>query len=209
MAQITGGKVSYGRTVKTGDYENKRIDVEMTFSVAEGEDYGHIFDLVSRQVARRVEEMARGKEWAVAEPLKPELPSGAAPAETVLPAGKSVTAPEQPTRQTEAPIETKPKRGPGRPKKETLKPKDEPEVTEAKVAEEKKLEEITEGMENDPEDDITDKELQEKISHRVKAVGPDRIKKLVWEISGVQGSFANQLPQSKRRAFLKKLEALE
>jgi hypothetical protein len=37
MAVITGGKVNYGRTVKTGDYENKRADAELSFTVDEGE----------------------------------------------------------------------------------------------------------------------------------------------------------------------------
>ena len=35
---ITNGTIKYGQTVKTGDYENKRGDVELTFTVAEGED---------------------------------------------------------------------------------------------------------------------------------------------------------------------------
>lgn len=36
--QITNGVVKYGRTMKTGDYENKRADVELSFTVPEGED---------------------------------------------------------------------------------------------------------------------------------------------------------------------------
>lgn len=38
-SQITGGKISFGRTIKTGDYENKRADAEFHFSVDEGESY--------------------------------------------------------------------------------------------------------------------------------------------------------------------------
>jgi hypothetical protein len=37
VAQITGGAVKFGRTVKTGDYENKRGDIELSFNVGEGE----------------------------------------------------------------------------------------------------------------------------------------------------------------------------
>lgn len=44
MSQITNGKVSFGRTVKTGDYENKRVDVEIAFSVGEGEDHTSILE---------------------------------------------------------------------------------------------------------------------------------------------------------------------
>jgi hypothetical protein len=36
MSFITNGKVTYGRTVKTGDYENKRVDVEIVFVVPDG-----------------------------------------------------------------------------------------------------------------------------------------------------------------------------
>lgn len=39
MLQITGGEISYGRTVKTGDFENKRVDVKISFSVGEGVDH--------------------------------------------------------------------------------------------------------------------------------------------------------------------------
>lgn len=39
MTQITNGTIKVGQTIKTGDFESKRADVELSFNVAEGEDH--------------------------------------------------------------------------------------------------------------------------------------------------------------------------
>jgi hypothetical protein len=44
MTKITGGEVSYGLTVCPKQYEIKRGDVKLTFTVGEGESYESIFD---------------------------------------------------------------------------------------------------------------------------------------------------------------------
>ena len=49
MGKITGGEVSYGRTMKTGDFENKRVDVKLSFSVEEGEDHSAILQAAARE----------------------------------------------------------------------------------------------------------------------------------------------------------------
>ena len=38
MAQVTGGKVAFRRTVQPADYESKSAEVEFSFTLAEGED---------------------------------------------------------------------------------------------------------------------------------------------------------------------------
>lgn len=38
QVQITNGVLKYGRTIKTGDFESKRGDVELSFNVPEGDD---------------------------------------------------------------------------------------------------------------------------------------------------------------------------
>jgi hypothetical protein len=48
---ITNGTLKYGQTVKTGDYENKRADVELSFTCAEGEDINEKMEHV-KSVAR-------------------------------------------------------------------------------------------------------------------------------------------------------------
>ena len=61
--QITGGEISFGRTMKTGEYENKRGDVKVAFSVGEGEDHAAVLD--------KAAELAKAK---LAELLDPPLP---------------------------------------------------------------------------------------------------------------------------------------
>jgi hypothetical protein len=49
MARITGGEITYGRTVKTGDYENKRVDVKLSFTVDDGEGHEAIVTAVAKE----------------------------------------------------------------------------------------------------------------------------------------------------------------
>ncbi len=44
MTQITGGEVSFGKTVQPKEYESKRADVKLLFAVGEGEDFKEVFD---------------------------------------------------------------------------------------------------------------------------------------------------------------------
>jgi hypothetical protein len=210
MAQITGGKVSYGRTVKTGDYENKKIEVELTFSVDPGESYAELFDLASRQVIRRCEEMVKGNVTQAAEaaaPVSITMGSGGTGPNTLVTTTPAAQA------EAAAVVDTKPKRGPGRPKKDAAPAtKDEPEVTEAKTAELTKPSPAaahTEGLASTDADDISDKQITEAITNKAKSVGPDKIKALVWEINGKPQSFSREIMQAKRPEFLKRLAALE
>lgn len=209
MATITGGKVSYGRTIKTGDFESKRVDVELAFSVGDGEDYGHAFDLVSRQVARRCEEMAKGKEFSPAEPIH-EL----AAASVALPAPAAHVAPEAAAKAVEDVPAAK--KGPGRPKGTTVKkPKDEPEIADEKKAKEyaattlKAIDKAEGKVEPNEEVTITDKALMEVVTRKAKDVGPDRVKELRNKYTGSVTMQIVALPQAKRRAFLDELETLE
>ena len=54
MTKITGGKVTYGLTLCPKQYESKRADVELTFTVGEGDSYDEVFDKASRAVINRV-----------------------------------------------------------------------------------------------------------------------------------------------------------
>lgn len=55
--KITGGRVLYGLTLSPKQYESKRADVELTFSVAEDDSYEEVFDRASAAVVRRVKEI--------------------------------------------------------------------------------------------------------------------------------------------------------
>lgn len=39
MPTITGGKVVFSRTVQPADYESKKAEIELTFTVGEDEDH--------------------------------------------------------------------------------------------------------------------------------------------------------------------------
>jgi hypothetical protein len=54
MTKITGGKVTYGLTLCPKQYESKRADVELTFTVGEQDSYDEVFDKASRAVINRV-----------------------------------------------------------------------------------------------------------------------------------------------------------
>lgn len=75
MTQVTNGVVKYGRTVKTGDYENKRADVELSFTVAEGENPEHAIFTVGNMAAAHCNAILNvPNETPVAKPAAAEAP---------------------------------------------------------------------------------------------------------------------------------------
>jgi hypothetical protein len=54
QTKITGGKVTYGLTVCPKQYESKRADVELTFTVGPDDDYEEVFKRASQAVVNRV-----------------------------------------------------------------------------------------------------------------------------------------------------------
>lgn len=57
MGSITGGRVVFSRTIKTGDYENMKAEVELTFTAGDEENYAELLDLASRQAKTKAQEM--------------------------------------------------------------------------------------------------------------------------------------------------------
>ena len=53
MLRISGGEVTYGRTVKTGDYENKRMDIKLSFGCDDGDDYDTLIAMAGQIALRR------------------------------------------------------------------------------------------------------------------------------------------------------------
>ncbi len=74
--KIIGGKIGYGLTRSRKQYESDRADVEVSFTVAEGDSEGPIFDKACASAMRRVHEML-----GVPLPkfLEPATPASAAP----------------------------------------------------------------------------------------------------------------------------------
>lgn len=79
MSQIINGKVSFGRTVKTGDYENKRADVEIAFSVGEGEDATAIIEKASSVAQAKCLELLGIKSGAASPPAQQQSASTVVP----------------------------------------------------------------------------------------------------------------------------------
>lgn len=69
--KITGGKVSYGLTRSRKQYESDRADVEVTFTVAEGDSEGPILDKSVASAMRRVHEMLGLPPPKPAHPINP------------------------------------------------------------------------------------------------------------------------------------------
>jgi hypothetical protein len=80
--KIIGGKVTFGLTVCPKQYESKRADVELAFSVGEDDSYEEMFDRASRAVINRARQMCdlpKFEEKVAAPPAKvqqPKAPSG-------------------------------------------------------------------------------------------------------------------------------------
>ena len=84
MTKIVGGKVTYGLTVCPKQYESKRADVELTFTVGVDDDYEAIFDRASRAVINRARIMcdlpelkkAESKSGSIADMPKTNIVAG-------------------------------------------------------------------------------------------------------------------------------------
>jgi hypothetical protein len=57
MPQITAGKVSFARSVQPAQYETKKAEVELSFSLAEGEELGAWLDDVAAKAQAKALEM--------------------------------------------------------------------------------------------------------------------------------------------------------
>ena len=77
QTKITGGKITYGLTLCPKQYESKRADVELTFTVGEADSYEETFDKASRAVVNRVRvlvDLPKLSEPAAKPAAKPEAP---------------------------------------------------------------------------------------------------------------------------------------
>jgi len=54
---ITGGRVVFSRSVQPAQFENKKAEVELTFTLHEGEELGDALDEVGRLVEHKALEM--------------------------------------------------------------------------------------------------------------------------------------------------------
>ena len=208
MGKITGGEVSYGRTMKTGDFENKRVDVKLSFSVEDGEDHTAILQAAAKEAHEKAHAMLG-----------------------VKPAVKPVEPLAEPVKAVEQPVKGKP--GP-KPKEKVTEAVDDGRIPEglrrgvdplAKIVDEdrpgaKKLaaddgEEL--GFDEDAAEaqpEITDAALSTAMNRKVavlkdkhQGAAPKLIKELINQFVEPPKK-SHDIPQKLRPEFLKKLEAL-
>lgn len=210
MAKITGGEVTYGRTVKTGDYENKRVDVKLTFTVEDDADHSAILQAAAKEAHAKAHEMLGIKPAMIA--AVDNMKAGA-----IIAAGAKEAAAAALNEADKA------KRGPGRPPKdkaETMPPG--LKIVEAKAEPEKTVEEqIGEDLAEFNEDaaeaqpDITDTMLSTAMNRKVAELKPKHAgaaPKLIKELINTfvePPKKSTDIPKDKRALFLKKLEELK
>jgi len=149
--QITNGTIKYGRTVKTGDFENKRGDVELSFSVPDGQDAEKTMEGVKALAHKHLHSLLGiGKATAAPTemtpvPAKPEVATNVAPSSETVVIGRSQGKPpkmpkvhltpgkEQPQEADPASIEDVPQAPAkaAKPSQDELPGSGSPEVTDA------------------------------------------------------------------------------
>ena len=187
MPQITGGKISYGRTIKTGDYESARSDAEFSFVVSEGEDFEKIADIAKAQAHGKVHDLLRLK----TEPLAAAKP----PTDKDKAAEKTAKTAEKPAAKPPAPA--------------TADPAAIDVVTDPKPAADVVVEDDPLGAVAPSK--VTDEEMSGAITKKNTALGnPQKIRELVAKYAPQDGnphSFRD-VDQAKRAAFITELKAL-
>lgn len=200
MTVITGGIVRYERTVKTGDFENKKLAVELSFGIEDGADEVAALDQVGNQAIDFVHNKLG---LPTGTPAARRAPKASATAITETAASDAQKAASAASR--------KPAKPPSTPKTEDVV--DMGEGTGQAIS--------SGGERTNPADDlsfldepeaapeITDKEIVDKIGQvNGKINNPIEIKKLVGKFAGQPPKTYRDIPQDKRATFLKELLAL-
>jgi hypothetical protein len=189
MAHISGGEVTYGRTMKTGDYENKRVDVKLTFGVDDGEDVEAILTKVSITAVRKAHEMLGIPAPAAA--TAAVAPKSAATTKAGKEAAAAVTKVEK--------VQTKPDAA------EVVEDKPAISTGDARVDPAQMPDEL-----DDASVDITDAQLADAAKQKNATLkDPVRIKALRDKYAGKTPSILSEIPKDKRQAFLDELKKMQ
>lgn len=205
--QITGGTVTYGRTVQPAQYESKKAEATIAFVLSEGEMMGDTLEKVKTLAMDACHEMVGLK--------KPSAPAA-------LPAGDKVGAKEAAAASLNAkdkPTETEKTTARTPPKTRTKK--DEPAADPAAVVEEPKA-----NISANPEDRvdpaaivddptevsaaaITDADINTAVQKRNGEIkNPQAIRELIVKYVGKTPCRAVDVPAGVRQKFLDELTKL-
>ncbi len=192
--QVTNGTIKYGRTIKTGDFENKRGDVELSFNVPEGEDPHAAIEHVKGMTHSHCHSLLNHKEAVTEAPVAKKAP-GRPPAMPKASIAKA--APDASAVVEDDPLADR---------------ADLPAVLKSVVNPpvEENLDDLMGGVESVSRE-ITDKEITDATQKcQVRAKNGPAIRKLLNEL-GVKTPPGRlfDLLQEKRQEYLDKLEAIQ
>lgn len=218
MTTLTNGVVKYERTVKTGDYENKKLSIELSFNIEEGaaaDPAGIVdqaIDLVHTKLGLKA---AAPRSTSVAEIVAKALETKAAETANKA-AAVDTTAADAAKAAFAAKNEKEAKAAAAKAAKDAKDAKAAAEKQQQiqTQPEDRKPAEIVEDFVDLGDDDlmngdapeITDKDLQDKITARNGVIkSAVSIKKLI----GKYAPTAGQIPQVQRAKFLEELAVLQ
>lgn len=214
MVQITNGRISYGQTVKTGEWENKKGEVELSFSVAEGTDADAAIKQVQTQCRAHLHTMlglAFSEQHAHLE--GPGNPAGSAAGTKPAAAPKAPKAPKAAAKNAaDASIIddlTATGAAAGQAGEGTAAHADD--AGQASAAGEENLDDLLGGTITDAPKEITDKELNDATQAcQARAKNGAAVRKALNDL-GVKTPPGRiiDLPQDKRQAYLDKLKAIQ
>lgn len=207
MPTITGGRVAFGRSVQPAQYENKKAEVELTFSIMEGEPHEAFLDFVAKEAKAKALEMVG---------LVAVAPGSAPKAETALTAtseakaqamvaGAKTPAPSGIDPTATAALKEAGKKTPKVPKAE--KPAEKPQIS---TNPENRVEDADAALFDTPEE-ITSETLTTAAAAKAKKLGNGggaKVLALRDKIVGNNTTRLSDFPVDLRRKFLDELEAL-
>ena len=201
MGKVTSGEVTYGRTVKTGDYENKRADVKLYFTVEDDDKYEENLAQAAKEALVRVYAMVGlklpGAEATVAVTLKKEA--------------ETIKETEKPKGRTKANLEAEKLAAVGGAAKTEAVAAPASEKVAAAEGEDLTFDE--DAVTEQPE--ITDEVMKAAMSKAMTKLNKTHEGKGGVMIKALIATFveppkkSHDIPQAARPAFLKKLEELK
>lgn len=197
--QITGGKVVFSRSVQPAQYETKKAEVEIQFTLAEGEKLENQLDIAAKFAQDKALEMVGLQKPAV---------TTAAPKAAVPTKAQGETTPAEKTGK-EAAAE---KLNAADTKKAKAPPKTGAAISTGEERKDPDNNDISDLLGETPAEvkTITDKDLSAACNAQNGKMkeGAPSIRKLIEKFAGPLPKQVRDIPQEKRQAFLDELKAL-
>ena len=216
MAKISGGAVTFGRTVNLGDYNSKKAEVMLTFALDEGEAADAVIEEVAREVMTKCLAMVGVGAPAIPKtaprPMTALADDGARAeaAEGVKEAAAAALTAKEKAEAKERAKAANTAKKPSLDIPESLKREPEKTAAPAKVEEDPGFDEDAAELPEVTQDQLTSA-MNRKVAELKGAHGgaaPTMIKALIAKFVEPPKK-SHDIPQNLRHDFLKKLEELK